>query len=226
MSEREFLREEQALTRCLGDLSGLKAADIGCGSGRVTRLMASMGADVVGLEPNPKALAQAEAEGGGPRYRTAAAEDSGLPDQSVDLALFSFSLHHCPDMPAALREACRITRPGGRIAVIEPLADDPMFPVLKLVDDEGPVYAEALQAMADAVAAGLMRRETTLEFADKYRVDTPGETLAHLITVDNGRSLSDADRPAFNAAFAAARQEDENGGYLPCWVRMDVFERV
>ncbi|MBX2856606.1 MAG: class I SAM-dependent methyltransferase [Rhodobacteraceae bacterium] len=226
MSEREFLTEEQSLTRCLGDLSGLKAADIGCGSGRFTRLLARMGAEAVGVEPNPKAVAKAEAEGGALRYIVATAEATGLEGHSMDLTLFSFSLHHCPDMPAALREACRITRPGGRIAVIEPQADDPMFPVLKLVDDEGPVYTEAIATMADAVLSGLLRRQGTLDFADKYRVDTPEETLARLITVDNGRSLPDADRPAFDAAFAAARVEDEIGGYLPCWVRMDVFERA
>ena len=226
MSEREFLYFNAVIERALGDLDGLEIVDIGCGAGAVTRKLAALGADVVGIEPNADQVAKAEAKGGGPRYAVAAAEATGLDGESFDLAFFSRSLHHAVDKPAAVREACRIVKPGGRIAVLEPEADGPFYPVMRFVDDESTVYAEAQAALEGAVAAGLLARGPSLRFATKYRVADVSAMLADMVTVDSGRVLAEADRAAFEAAFAAAHVPDAKGGYIPDWSRIDVFTRV
>lgn len=222
-----FLEFDDVLQRMLGDLRGLSVLDIGAGTGRVTRQLASLGADVVGVEPNPAQVARAEAqvEGRRLRYVRASATETGLDDESVDIALFSLSLHHIDDMAAGLREACRVTRPGGRIVVIEPVAPDPLFPVMRFIDDESAVYAEAQAALGEAQAAGALAPQDSLLFADKYRVDTAAEMIDDLVTIDSGRRLAESDREAFEAAFLRARRQDAAGGYLPYWSRFDVFIR-
>lgn len=226
MSNREFMPFDLVIDRTLGDIAGLAIADIGCGSGTVTRKLAARGADVVGVEPNAAQVEKAEALGGGPRYLGAPAEATGLDSQSLDVVPFSRSLHHAEDMDAALREACRILKPSGRIAVLEPDPDGPFTPVMAYVDDETAVYAQAQAALEAAVAAGLLERGPALRYATKYRVADVSAMLADLITVDSGRALAEADRGAFEAAFAAAHISDEKGGYIPDWSRMDVFTRV
>ena len=42
-----------------------------------------------------------------------------LDDESVDVALLSQALHHATDPNAALAEAVRILRPGGRVLILE-----------------------------------------------------------------------------------------------------------
>ena len=101
-------------------------------------------------------------------------EATGLDSQSLDVVLFSRSLHHAQDMDAALREACRILKPGGRIAVLEPDPDGPFTPVMRYVDDETAVYAQAQAALDAAVAAGLLERGPALRYATKYRVGDAG----------------------------------------------------
>merc|ERR1719277_2452569 len=49
------------------------------------------------------------------------AEATGLPDESVDVVTFNYLLHELPlaASRAALREACRVLKPGGMVAVLD-----------------------------------------------------------------------------------------------------------
>lgn len=232
MTEYPDLASDALLRAALGDLSGLALADLGAGSGRVSRLCAALGATVTGVEPNAEAVAAARAhggeggEGGGPAYVRASAEATTLAPESVDIALFSLSLHHCPDMPAALAEARRITRAGGRIAVLEPVAPDPLWPVTRYIDDETAVLERAQESLAAALASGALAHRATRRAADKYRVADADALLEDMMSVDPARRLDPADRPAFEAAFAAAAAQDADGVYIPHWLRLDLFERL
>lgn len=103
-------------------------ADVGCGTGISSRLLAEAGADqVIGIEPNDDMRAEAEAKPSALAdrisYRKAAAERTGLADASVAAVLCAQSFHWF-DGPAALAEFHRIIRPGGRVGLLWNVRED------------------------------------------------------------------------------------------------------
>lgn len=106
--------------------------DIGCGTGTmvvlIKRLHAS--ADVVGLDPDPKALARAQKKASG--ARVCVQFDRGFSDQlpykdaSFDRVLSSLMFHHLePDgRMATLREVRRVLKPGGSFHMLDFSASD------------------------------------------------------------------------------------------------------
>ena len=225
MEERPELSFRAAAPRMLGDIAGLTAVDLGCGTGPASRDLAALGARVIGVEPDPAALAEAESRGGGPVYRRATAEATGLAAGSADVVLFSMSLHHCPDMGAALDEAVRLLRPGGQLAVLEPEAGDPGWPVTRWIDDEGAAYEAAARALSDRLAAGMLEGRRTLHYAMRHRVADIDTLIAQMQAVDPSRSVTPAQRAAAEAAFADAVRHDAEGPFLPTWLRLDVASR-
>lgn len=96
---------------------GDPVADVGCGTGLFTRLLAARGLDVVGIDPNADMLAEARAGGGGARYERGEAAATGLEDASVRLVSMAQALHWVP-IDAAIAEFSRVLREGGRVAAI------------------------------------------------------------------------------------------------------------
>lgn len=90
---------------------GDPVADVGCGTGISTRLLAARGLDVVGVEPNDAMRAAAEAAGGA-HYLKGSAEDTGLTEGGAALVVAAQAFHWF-DVPKALAEFRRILRPGG-----------------------------------------------------------------------------------------------------------------
>ncbi len=81
-------------------------ADIGSGTGISSRAFAKRGIDVVGVEPNAEMRAAAD----GFRTVDGTAEKTGLPDESVDLAIAAQAFHWF-EPNAARAEMRRITKP-------------------------------------------------------------------------------------------------------------------
>lgn len=94
----------------------LAVADVGAGTGISARLLADRGAQVWAIEPN---AAMREAAEPHPRVEVLAgtAEQTGLPDRSVDLVLCAQSFHWFEPI-AALSEFQRILHPAGRVALM------------------------------------------------------------------------------------------------------------
>jgi ubiquinone/menaquinone biosynthesis C-methylase UbiE len=133
--------------------AGARVADVGCGTGIFTRLLAARDVDAVGIDPNEDMLAQARAAGGA-SYRLAEAAATGLERHSVALITVAQAFHWL-DRDAALGEFERILRPGAHVAAIYNLRAEGAF-------------MEAYDA--------LLRR-----FSDRYRVvESWEETLAAL----------------------------------------------
>jgi len=96
---------------------GELVADVGCGTGIFSRLLADRGLRVVGLDPSEDMLEQARAAGGGADYRRAEAARTGLADGTVGLVTAAQAFHWF-DLDEALAEFHRILRPGGHVAAV------------------------------------------------------------------------------------------------------------
>ena len=151
-------RKHTAVIREMLQLQGLRAADVGCGDGRLVRFLTREGAAVTGVEPSPIQLERARtAEAAGDeRYLEGRAEDLPFEDGSLDLVVFFNSLHHVPlpVLELAIKEAGRVLRPGGLLFVMEPLAEGPYFEVMRPIEDETEVRAAAYRAIQKAGDAG------------------------------------------------------------------------
>ncbi|MBX3155445.1 MAG: class I SAM-dependent methyltransferase [Deltaproteobacteria bacterium] len=95
---------------------GDAAWDVGCGNGQLSTLLAERFAHVDATDP---AQAQLDAATPHPRvaYRRAPAEASGLPADSVDLAVAAQAAHWF-DWPRFLAEVERVTRRGALVALV------------------------------------------------------------------------------------------------------------
>jgi SAM-dependent methyltransferase len=99
---------------------GMYVADLGCGVGMVTGLLADLvgpQGSVVGIDASGAQLAQARARLTTGRTNTgfvkASATDTGLPPGSFDLVYCRFLLLHLPEPERALREMRALLKPNG-----------------------------------------------------------------------------------------------------------------
>jgi ubiquinone/menaquinone biosynthesis C-methylase UbiE len=94
-----------------------RVVDVGAGTGKLSRQLAALGADVVAVEPDEamravfaRVLPEIELLAG-------SAEEVPLPDESVDVATAAQAFHWF-DLERALPELHRVIRPGGGTAVL------------------------------------------------------------------------------------------------------------
>ncbi len=121
--------------RDIAALTGAEvAADIGAGTGALTRHLAPLFSRVLAIEPNPAMFERAgvvAAEYPAVERIRACAEQTGLPDRSVDLVTVGRALHWF-DPHAARREMLRILRPPRWLAVFAvPCLDKPLLAAVK-----------------------------------------------------------------------------------------------
>lgn len=96
---------------------GDRVADVGCGTGILTRLLAQRGLGVTGIDPNEDMLEQARAAGGPAGYRRGEAGTTGLDRASVALVTVAQAFHWF-GADAALAEFHRVLQPGGHVAAV------------------------------------------------------------------------------------------------------------
>ncbi len=96
-------------------------ADLGCGTGTLTRLLTDEGhrVDAVDFSPEMVRRATAKLAGTGVLPRLGDAADPGLADSSLDVVLCRHVLWALPDPHVALARWVRVLRPGGRLVLVE-----------------------------------------------------------------------------------------------------------
>lgn len=114
------LAVERLLER-IGPLQGLRALDVGCGTGRWTRLLASRGTDATGVDRSEAMAREARRRSPEVAFETADAAALPFPDDSFDLAVAVTVIQHLTpeDQRLAVRELVRVVRPGGHVLAVD-----------------------------------------------------------------------------------------------------------
>ena len=102
------------------EASTLTIADVGAGTGKMTAALLSRGVKVTAIEPAQAMrdqMSELLGEDANLEIVDACGESTGLPDSSVDRAVFAQSWHWM-DAEAASAEMHRIVRPGGKLMIV------------------------------------------------------------------------------------------------------------
>jgi ubiquinone/menaquinone biosynthesis C-methylase UbiE len=138
---------------------GITVADVGCGHGHSTLLLAQAfpNSRIYGFDTHAASIEEArrhaEAGGFGGRADFALATATTYPDEQYDLICFFDVLHDLGDPVAAARHAARVLAPGGTVMLVEPFAHDRTEDNLSLI---GQLYysASTVICCAHAISEG------------------------------------------------------------------------
>ncbi|MBM3753357.1 MAG: metalloregulator ArsR/SmtB family transcription factor [Acidobacteria bacterium] len=109
---------------CIKLLPPMVIADIGAGEGTLSLLLSQRAEKVIGVDNSEKMVEYAAGVARKNKvsnvdFRLGDLEELPIEDESIDLALFSQSLHHALHPQRAAAEAWRVLKPGGRIVVLD-----------------------------------------------------------------------------------------------------------
>jgi ubiquinone/menaquinone biosynthesis C-methylase UbiE len=138
-----------------------RVLDVAAGAGHTAVALAGHGLRVVASDLTPLMLREARtlaAEAGAENIAYAVADAESLPfaDAVFDLATCRLAAHHFNDIRAAMREIARVTRPGGRIGII-----DSIVPGVPSLD----AFLNGIEKVRDPSHVRSYHSEEWLEFA-------------------------------------------------------------
>ncbi len=105
----------------------LAVGDLGCGTGRLSEILAPLVRTVVAVDGSADMLEAARTRlSAYPNVDVREGEIEALPlePNELDAAVLSLVLHHVPDPVRALTDVARVVRPGGRVLVADMLPHD------------------------------------------------------------------------------------------------------
>jgi demethylmenaquinone methyltransferase/2-methoxy-6-polyprenyl-1,4-benzoquinol methylase len=98
---------------------GTRALDVATGTGDLAVELARRGADVTGMDFSPAMLAIAREKAPGLRFDEGDALALTYDDGEFDAVTVGFGARNFGDLDQGLREMARVTKPGGRVVVLE-----------------------------------------------------------------------------------------------------------
>ena len=186
---------------------GARIADVGAGTGKLTRALLAAGLDVVAVEPLEGLRARLRRELPGIEAVEATAEALPFPDASLD-AVVCANAFHWFDAPRAVDEFARVLRPRGGLALIwhdEEEAPAPWSAELQRViagrRPEHPAY-QGDQGRGAVDASPAFDALALTEVRSSHTTD-PRRIVAHTASISWVGGLPPAERDATLNAVAA-----------------------
>jgi tRNA A58 N-methylase Trm61 len=177
---RERWQQPGRVVAALGLRPGQRVADLGAGSGYFTfRLAAEVGAEgrvyAVDTDPDTAVMIEDQVARGEPANVApvrARPDDPDLPEP-VDLILVVNAFHHLPEPVPYLRTLASYLRPGGRLAVIEPL---PRWFLFGHATEPERIRATLVEAGFSPAATHEFLRRQSFQTFQTFRADpAPGD---------------------------------------------------
>jgi demethylmenaquinone methyltransferase / 2-methoxy-6-polyprenyl-1,4-benzoquinol methylase len=98
---------------------GSTALDVATGTGDLAIALARRGAEVTGSDFAPAMLELARRKAPGLTFEEGDALNLAYPDDSFDAVTVGFGARNFADLDRGLREMARVTKPGGKVVVLE-----------------------------------------------------------------------------------------------------------
>ncbi len=116
-------------------LQDQKILEVGCGDGRMSKLLAHNSRKYIAIDPDEHSIEKAKSELINVDFRIGSGEALEFEDESFPIILFTLSLHHL-ESNLALKEAHRVLTADGQLVILEPLANGEVSKIFDLFDDE------------------------------------------------------------------------------------------
>jgi ubiquinone/menaquinone biosynthesis C-methylase UbiE len=139
-----------------------RAIDVACGPGSLALRFALQTRWTCGVDLTPAILRRAKDSAANDRlsnldFTVGDAHRLPFADNSVDIAVTSYALHHMPDAAAVIAEMARVVRRGGRVGIADIFVGD---------DPVGAELTNRIERIRDASHTRTLRRT---EFAEIFR---------------------------------------------------------
>jgi ubiquinone/menaquinone biosynthesis C-methylase UbiE len=202
--------------------------DLGCGTGRFSEALAvRFDAQVIGVDPSEKMLAQARSKPSDARirYEHGRAESIPLPDNSVDLIFMSMIFHHFDNPALVARECRRVLRDTGtafmRTGTRERISS---YPYVEFFPESRPILEECLptntfvREIFEAAGFRLVSLEVVIqEIALTYAA------YAEKLAAGADSVLASLSRRDFDAGMSALRVHAAHSDGKAVFEPIDVF---
>jgi SAM-dependent methyltransferase len=203
-----------------------RVLDLGAGTGKLTASLATAGADVTAVEPDPTMLAELHQALPTVRALPGSAEAIPLPDGSVDAVLTGNAMHWF-DMNVAGPEIARVLAPNGILAGLWNLMDDQVDWVATLAriggsaaigprDTPAGWRAETANMHLPTIGVARFGSPQQAEFAHGQR-RTADSLVSTLATKAGMLVMPDQEREATlsrTRGFLASRPETADGDFI------------
>jgi SAM-dependent methyltransferase len=203
---------------------GTRLLDLGCGAGEALAMAIELGATAVGIDASEGLLTVARARASRATFHAGELEELPFDDDTFDVVTSFNAVQFAADPVVALREARRVTRPGGLVGVVvwgteEQCETRAVLYALGRLLPPPPTGADGPFALSEqgrleqlVSAAGLSPVSTGdvttplvwADLADALRVQTSSGPARLAIEVAGEERV----RAALTEAFASARQPD------------------